>query len=153
SRLAFLQNVMQAAVGQFHDDDELVLTAFDPFDGEQERVAQVLDALNGQQLIGGGTGAVVQGTAVAVDELDRLDQSARGLTLPDLAEAALAQRRDQAIARNGFSVGFVNAQREPQGEESKECARTLRNLSSGSGPGPIAGACAGRSGFAAAVGP
>ena len=46
---------------------------------------------------------------VAVDELDGLVQAARGLGLPDLAEAAAAEPLDEAVAGDGLGVG-VDAQ-------------------------------------------
>ena len=60
-----------------------------------------LDALQRPQFLGGGRAAL----EVAEDELDGLEEAAGGLALPDLAEAAAAQRLDEAVARDGGGVG------------------------------------------------
>ena len=50
-------------------------------------------------------GAVaVERVEVAVDELDGLEQAAGGLALPDFAEAAAAERLDEAVAGNRFRI-------------------------------------------------
>src|SRR5438046_1904994 len=68
-----------------------------------------LDVLQRPQLlIGAGTLRVMQFAIVAMNEFDGLEKSAGCFALPDLAEAALAQRLDQAIARNRLRVGFLD---------------------------------------------
>src|SRR3954453_21795614 len=44
---------------------------------------------------------------VAVDELDRLEEPAGRRPLPDLAEAAVADRLDEAVAGDGLRVGLA----------------------------------------------
>ena len=57
----------------------------------------------------------VQGIEVAVDELDGLEQAAGCLALPDFAEAAAAQRLDQAVAGNRFGIDLSkNAHKPPR---------------------------------------
>src|SRR5262249_21959633 len=102
-----LEGVVQALVGQLHDDDQLAVHLLDQLGGDDERVADLADAVQGALLLLGAGGVDVERVEVAEDELDGLEQPAGGLTLPDLAEAAAAQRLDQAVARQGFAVGLA----------------------------------------------
>jgi len=89
---------MQAAVGQFHHDEQVAVDDLDAVHRQQERVADRLDVLEGAQLLGGAVGGVAEVAAPARDELDRLDEATGRFALPDLAEAAFAQRLEQAVA-------------------------------------------------------
>src|SRR5262245_29283736 len=64
-----------------------------------------LDQLERSQLFLGTEALVFEAVQVAIDELDRLEDAAWGLALPDFAEASLAQRLEQPIAANRFEVG------------------------------------------------
>ncbi len=104
--LALHEQVVQAAVGQLHHDDQLAADPLDAVHAEQKRVAEGLDVLQGAQLLLGAVGAVRVNVVVgAADELDGLEKSARRLALPDLAEAAGAERLDEPVARDRFGVG------------------------------------------------
>ena len=103
---AFLESVVQAPVGQLHDDDQFAVDDLDAVHRQDERMADLLDALEGLQFLLGAGAVHVEGIEVAVDELDGLEQAARGLALPDFAEAAAAQRLDQAVAGNRLRIGF-----------------------------------------------
>src|SRR5262249_26467858 len=52
-------------------------------------------------------GVTVERVEVAVDELDGLAQVARRDGLPDLAEAAVAQRPDQGVTGDRFRARFT----------------------------------------------
>src|SRR5262249_655846 len=67
--------------------------------GQQEGVADVAEAANGVQLDVGGGARAAEALAGAGGELGRLEQAAGGLALPDLAEAAAAERFAEAEAR------------------------------------------------------
>ena len=89
------QDRLEVAVGQLHDEDQHAVEDLDAFEGEEEGVADALDALDGFPFLGGEAAA---GVGVAADELDGLEEAAGGLALPDLAEAAAAQRLDEPVA-------------------------------------------------------
>src|SRR5262249_50269665 len=125
--------VVQAPVGQLHDDDQIVADDLDAVQGEDERVADGLDALDGMQLFEGTIGARVEGTLLAVDELDGLGQAAGGLALPDLAEAAAAERFEQAVAGNGDGDGVLF------GAHGKPWGRTLTSHPKRTGGGLAGG--------------
>src|SRR5262249_43010956 len=91
--------VMEVAVGKLHDDDQLALDDLYLLGGQDEGVAQALDAVQRAFLLLGAGAVDVEGVEVAEDELDGLEEPAGRLTLPDLAEAAAAQGLDQAVAR------------------------------------------------------
>ena len=65
---------MRLRIGQLGDDDQLAVDDLDPLQGEEERVADLLDAVERLQLAGGA--ALVE---AAEDDLDRLGQSAGDL--------------------------------------------------------------------------
>ena len=92
---ALLEAVLQAAVGQLGDDQQLPVDDLDPLQRQQERMPHALDAVEGLQLAGRAV-FVEQ----AIDELDRLDQLARRFGRPDLAIAARADPLDELVARN-----------------------------------------------------
>src|SRR5262249_33783002 len=86
--------------------DELAVDDLDAVHGQDERVADLLDAVEGLELLLGAGPVHVEGVEVAEDELDRLEQPARGLALPGLAEAATPQGLDQAVTGDGLLVGL-----------------------------------------------
>src|SRR5205807_1356947 len=71
-------------------------------------VADLLDAVEGVELLLGPDALDVEGVEVAVDELDGLEQAAGRLALPDLAEAAVANRFNEPVAlqRLGIALPF-----------------------------------------------
>src|SRR5207248_3741131 len=95
---ALAEAVPQGAVGQLGDDHQLTVYDLEQLDGKDEGVADVDDALEGFEFLGGARTLVVRGVEVAVDEFDRLEQAARRFRLPDFAEAAAAQALDEPIA-------------------------------------------------------
>ena len=73
-----------------------------------------------------GAGAVdVERVEVAVDELDGLEEAAGGLALPDFAEAAAAERFDQAVAGDRLGVRLLRHDHlvDPEREETKVSVR------------------------------
>jgi hypothetical protein len=100
-----LQRV-QAAVGQLHDDDQHPAGDLDPVQRQDERVADVLDALQRGRLLRGRRGRPPGIALGRADELDGLEQAAGDLALPDLAEAAATQRLDEPVARDGLLAGL-----------------------------------------------
>src|SRR5439155_2883048 len=66
------EHVVQAAIGQLHNDDQLAVEDLNAFHEEQERVADGLNQLNGFQFVRHGGAGVVDTLQIAVDELDRL---------------------------------------------------------------------------------
>ncbi len=100
------EQIVQAAVGQLHDDDQLAFDFLDLLESADERMANLLDALQGVHFLLGADAFPVEGIEVAVDKLDGLEQAAWSFALPDLAEAAAAQRFDQAIAWNRLGVSL-----------------------------------------------
>ena len=100
------EQILQAAIGQFRDNDQFAFDGLDAIDRQQEGVANRLDVLNGPELVFGMFADAAQSVEVAVDKLDGLEDAAGGLALPDFAEAAVAQQFQQAIARNRLSIRF-----------------------------------------------
>ncbi len=97
------QDVVQALVGQLHDDDEFVVDALDAVHRQDERVADGLDEVEGPQLLLGAAAVAVQAVVVgAGNELDRLEEAAGRLA------PALAERFDQAVAGDWLQVGGFN---------------------------------------------
>src|SRR5207244_4508557 len=93
------EDVVEAAIGQLHDDDQLALDDLDAVDRQDERMADGLDEVERPQLLLGAVGVGVQSLGgIAGDELDGLEEVAGRNALPDLAEAALTKRFDQAVA-------------------------------------------------------
>ncbi|MFO0841381.1 MAG: hypothetical protein U0797_03135 [Gemmataceae bacterium] len=95
------EQVVQAAVGQLGDQDQVAVDQLDPLDRQQERVAKAFDVLQRAELLLGVAGGCVE-PGVAGDELDRLEEPPRGLALPDLTEPALAQRLEELVAGDRF---------------------------------------------------
>src|SRR5262249_19148068 len=91
---------------QLHDDEELAVDDVVALQGEDVGVAYGLDAAERLQLLLGALPLVAGLLEVAVDELDGLEQPARGLGLPDFTEAAAAQALDEPVAGDGLSVTF-----------------------------------------------
>ena len=97
---ALVELLLQARRGQLGDDDQVAVDPLDPFQREQEGMADLLDAVQRGQFAGGPL--VV---AAAVDDLDRLGHSARRVGLPDLAVAARAQPLADEVAGDRFGQG------------------------------------------------
>src|SRR5436309_11386226 len=74
-------------------------------------MSNTLDELDGTQLFLGGGLAGVEGGEAAADELDGLEQPARRLALPDLTEAAAAERRKQPVAGERLRAGLLGVGR------------------------------------------
>ena len=80
---AFFKPVQKGVVRQLTDHDELAVEDFDALERQDKRVPDLLDLLQGSELLAGlGIGEL------SIDELDRLEQTARSLGLPDLAKTA-----------------------------------------------------------------
>ena len=78
----------------------------EPVDGQQKRMANGLDVLHGLELVLGPTADAAQAVDVAVDELDGLEDAARGFAFPNFAEPACTQLLEQAVAGDRLSIGF-----------------------------------------------
>ncbi len=113
-RLVMAQLVEQAFVGQFHDDDEHAVDDLDAVHRQQERMTDGADVFEGLQLQFGVDAFGVEAVGLVADELDRLEEAAGRLTLPDLAEAALAERFEESVAGQGFRLR-LQKQRHPRG--------------------------------------
>src|SRR5262249_25735316 len=87
-------------------DDQFALDDLDPVHLQDERVADLLDPVQGPLLLLGAGAVHVQGVEVAEDELDGLEQAAGRLALPRLAEPPAAQRLDEAVAGDRLRVGL-----------------------------------------------
>src|SRR5262245_2977679 len=98
--------VVQVLVGQLHHDDKLALDHLDAVHAEDEWVAHFLDAVERLHLLLGARAIDIQRVEIAEDELDGLEEPARGLALPDLAEAAAAERLDETVPGDWLRVGF-----------------------------------------------
>src|SRR5262249_52995645 len=94
---AFLKALQQTAIRQLGNDQELVVDDLDALEGEEEGMADRLDALEGLELLFGA-----RFVEVAVNDLERLGQSAGRRCLPDLAEPARAQALDKLVASDNF---------------------------------------------------
>ena len=90
--------VQQGPAGQLHRDDQPPLVPPRAEGGQQVRVADVLDDLQGAKLDR-------PDVAGQRDELQGDLEPARAGGLPDLAEAAPAQPLDQGIAGDGLGAG------------------------------------------------
>ncbi len=101
-RLAFqpagVEVFLQAALGQFGDDDELAVHHLDALQRQQEGVPDFLHAIQGLEFSRGPR--LVE---FAVDEFQRLDESAGSVRGPDFAVAAGADTLAHAIAWNRLS--------------------------------------------------
>src|SRR6266404_3382689 len=107
--LALDEGVVQAAVRQLHDDDQLAVDILNSVQAKYEGMTDFLDPLKGLQFLLGMDGIDVERFEIAVNELDCLEKPARRLALPDLAEAAAPQRFQQPIAGNGFCIKLAQA--------------------------------------------
>ena len=103
-RQAVLEGIVQTAIRPLHDDDEFAGDFLDAVHRQNERVAHLLDAVKGLLFLFGAGAVHVEGVEVAEDELDGFEEAAGRLALPDLAEAAAAERLDQAVAGNRFRI-------------------------------------------------
>src|SRR5438034_10442653 len=91
--------MVDVAIGQLHDDDELPFDDIDALDAEDERMVDFLDAVECLQLLSGRHFAVAVVEA-ALHELDGFGNAARRFGLPNVAETALAQWLDERVARD-----------------------------------------------------
>src|SRR5262249_12000704 len=91
-------------VGQLHDDEQLAVQDVDSLHGKNKRVPHLLDAIEGLVFLVGARTFIVKRLEAAIDELDRLEQSAWGFALPDFPEAPAAQWLDQAVTGNRFRI-------------------------------------------------
>src|SRR5262249_50089632 len=105
--LAFLVPVVEAAVGQLHDDEELAIDDVVAFERENVRMADALDAFEGLEFLADAN-LIVFFAAVeaAVDDFDGLHDAARGARFPDLAETALAEALQKLVAGDGLCWAF-----------------------------------------------
>ena len=101
---ALAELVLQLVVGQFHDHDEFGPDHLDPFEGEHERVADLLDLLERGELLAQLLATFGHGR-VAGDELDGLVQPAGGFALPHLAEPAAPEGRDEPVTGQRLGAG------------------------------------------------
>ena len=106
-REALLEGVVEILIGQLHDDNELAFDDLDAVHGQDEGVADFLDAVEGLQLLLGARPIGVQRVEVAVDELDGLEQAAGRLAFPGFAKAAAAEGLDEAIPGNRLRIGLA----------------------------------------------
>jgi hypothetical protein len=90
---AFVESAVQAALGQFGDDDQLAVEVLETLQRQQERVPDSLDPLQGTQfLLGARAGQVAE------DDLDGLDEPTRSGRLPYLAVAAETDALQEMVA-------------------------------------------------------
>src|SRR5262249_11370637 len=111
-RLVLAEHVEKAAVGQLGDDKQLAVADLDPFEGENKWMANVLDTLKGLQLLLGGT-SFAESVEAAVDEFDRLGDTAGSGAFPDFAETARAEWFDEPVTGDRFSARLPG-QRSPR---------------------------------------
>src|SRR5262249_4819440 len=107
-RLAFLVGVVQALVGQLHYDDQLALNDFDALVGEDEWVADFLDALEGLELLLGAHAFRIERVEIAVDEFDGFVKFTGRNALPNSAVASAAERLDELVAGNRLRAGLAD---------------------------------------------
>ena len=96
---ALREVVHEAGIRQFHDDDELIVNNLETFEGKDEGMPNLFDAAQRLELLLGA--GIVH---VAIDDLDRLGQAARGRRFPDFAVAARSQPLDQLVSRDRFGT-------------------------------------------------
>ena len=98
-----LSNIAMNTVGGLEEQFAL-RRRLDAVHRQDERMPHQFDALQRLELLLGADGIDVVGIQVAVDEFDRLQDAAGRDALPDLAEAARAERFDEAVAGQRFGV-------------------------------------------------
>jgi hypothetical protein len=96
---ALREAVEEGAVGQLADDDQPAVDDLEAVQRQDVRVADRFDAVEGLQLL--FQARRVEGGA-ALDDLDGLEHAAGGRGLPDLAEPARADARDEPISGDRF---------------------------------------------------
>src|SRR5262249_53283415 len=104
----FLKDVVERLLRQLHDNGHLAVHDVDPLDRQDERVAHLLDPLQGVELLAGPAVPGRIGVQVAEHELDGLEDLARGLAQPHFAEPAGPERLDEAVPGDGFLVGVAD---------------------------------------------
>ena len=90
--LVELEQLMERPVGQLHDDHELAVGNFNAVQGDDERMADADDELEGLQFLGRLGLESPGGVAVGSDELDSFVNASRGFAFPDVPEATPTQR-------------------------------------------------------------
>ena len=99
------QDRLEVAVGQLHDQDQHAVDDFNALERQKEGMADALDSFDGVPFLGGQAAALA---GIAADELDGFEETAGGLALPDLAEAAAAQRFQKPVARQRLGARLRN---------------------------------------------
>ena len=94
--------------GQLHHDDEIAADQFNPLQRQKVWMVDRLDMLKGAKLLGGSAGIICDLTTLAGDEFECLDKAAWRFAFPDLAEAALTEWFEEAIAWQRFSIGLMD---------------------------------------------
>src|SRR5207248_5831792 len=126
------EHVVQRALGQLHDDDELAVNGFDAVERADERMTHLADALQSVQLLFGADAFDVEGIEVAVDEFDGFEDAAGGLALPDFAEAAASEPFDESIPgdRLGVALSYPTHERSrsTRSAPDKSCERDTRSV-------------------------
>ena len=101
------EGVVEVLVGQLHHDDEFAPDILDALDGEDEGMANLLDAFERLHLLLGAEVVAFEGVEVAVDEFDGFLDAAGRDAAPNLAEPTGSDRFDEAVARDRFAVGLA----------------------------------------------
>src|SRR5262249_39057677 len=78
---------------------------FDSIEGQDERMANRLDPVEGFKFLARLRAIRLQPCQVAVDELDGLEKSSGRFALPNVAETTPSQELDEAIARDRLRAG------------------------------------------------
>jgi hypothetical protein len=97
--LGLLEPVEQRPVGEFHGDDQEIANAPCPENGEQMRVANILDDFERFLLD-------LSDPTANLDKLERDMKAPGALCLPDFPEAAAAQPGNQNVAEDRFQAGM-----------------------------------------------
>src|SRR5207249_1563756 len=95
-------------IRQLHDDDQLAIDILDTIQGEDKRMADFFDTIECLPFLLGVDSVHVERFEIAVDELDGLEETAGGLALPDLAEAAAAERFQEPVAGDRLCIRFAH---------------------------------------------
>ena len=104
--LVFDKQIMQALIREFGDDEQLAADILNLLDGKHKGMAHPFDPLQRATLLLGAGGVRIHGVEIAVDELDGFEETARRLAFPDFAEAACAQRLNEAVAGKRLRIRF-----------------------------------------------
>src|SRR5262249_7564286 len=99
-----VQQLFEIAVGELRHDYQLALDDLDAVDGEEKRMANGLDVLNGAELFLGAGAVGFEAIEVTVNKFDGFENPAGREALPDFTESAAAQRFQKFVPRNGFRL-------------------------------------------------